>query len=158
MYRKIFRLSSGNVLQKYVCHLTIILLKLDDIQVLLEMKENVFYVTWMYWRTNSILFCNVQSIMICVKNISRNIIDLDHLLLNWFSYCQWKTGKKFIHLACKARNNLVWLTCVIYNFLTYLCYFLISHIYMLYNHVIITCHIVYWWTVMFKVNKEFEFE
>ena len=36
---------------------------------------------------------------------------------NWFSYCQWKTGKKFIHLACKARNNLVWLTymCVYYN-------------------------------------------
>jgi hypothetical protein len=28
---------------------------------------------------------------------------------------------------------------------------------MLYNHVIITCHIVYWWTVMFKVNQEFEF-
>jgi hypothetical protein len=77
---------------------------------------------------------------------------------NWFSYCQWKTGKKFIHLACKARNNLVWLTCVIYNFLTYLCYFLICHIYMLYTHVIIACHIVYWWTVMFKVNKEFEFE
>ena len=22
----------------------------------------------------------------------------------------------------------------------------------------ITCHSVYWWTVMFKVNKEFEFE
>jgi len=32
---------------------------------------------------------------------------------------------KFIHLACKARNNLVWLTCVVHNFLTYLCYFLI---------------------------------
>jgi hypothetical protein len=32
------------------------------------------------------------------------------------------------------------------------------HIYMLYNHVIITCHIIYWWTAMFKVNKEFEFE
>jgi hypothetical protein len=40
---------------------------------------------------------------------------------------------KFIHLACKARNNLVWLTCVfiiiVHNFLTYLCYFLICHIY-----------------------------
>ena len=35
----------------------------------------------------------------------------------------------------------------------------ILYIYMLYNHVvIIACHIVYWWTVMFKVNKEFEFE
>ena len=68
---------------------------------------------------------------------------------------------KFIHLACKARNNLVWLTCmfiiIIHNFLTYLVYFLICHthiyIYMLYNHVIITCHIVYWWTVMFKLIK-----
>jgi hypothetical protein len=43
---------------------------------------------------------------------------------------------KFIHLACKARNNLVWLTCVfiiiVLNFLTYLCYFLICHIYTLY--------------------------
>jgi hypothetical protein len=44
-YNDIFQLCTGNVLQKYVCHLTIILLKLDDIQVLLEMKENVFYVT-----------------------------------------------------------------------------------------------------------------
>ena len=50
---------------------------------------------------------------------------------------------KFIHLACKSRNNLVRSTCVVHNFLTYLCYFLICHIYMLYHHVIITCHIVY---------------
>ena len=43
---------------------------------------------------------------------------------------------KFIHLACKARNNLVWLTCVfiiiVHNFLTYLYYFLLCHIYRLY--------------------------
>jgi hypothetical protein len=40
---------------------------------------------------------------------------------------------KFIHLACKARNNLVRLSCVfiiiVHNFLTYLCYFLLCHIY-----------------------------
>jgi hypothetical protein len=58
-------------------------LKLDDIQVLLEMKENVFYVTWMYWRTNSILFCNVQSIMICVKNTSRNIMFKFKFFINF---------------------------------------------------------------------------
>ena len=57
---------------------------------------NEIDVAWMYWRTNSILFCNVQSIMICVKNTLRNSIGLDHLLLNWFNYCQWKTGKNFV--------------------------------------------------------------
>ena len=31
---------SGNVLQKYVCHLTIFLLKLDDIQVLFPICDN----------------------------------------------------------------------------------------------------------------------
>ena len=30
------------------------------------------------------------------QDTSRNIIGLDHLLLNWFNYCQWKTGKKFV--------------------------------------------------------------
>ena len=64
---------------------------------------------------------------------------------------------KFIHLACKSRNNLVWLTCVfiiiVHTFLTYLCYFLIGHIYTLYA--VQSCYYNIYIYILFIYNYPF---
>ena len=131
----IYRKYIPEMYYKNTSVISIFLLKMDDIQVLLEMKENVFYVTWMYWRTNSIFFCNLQSRMICAKkNIKKYYWSFKLVqLLSAENRKELCNLGRFIHLACKARNDLVWLTCVfvliVLTFLTYLCYFLICHTY-----------------------------